>query len=230
MKNIAVILLGSGGINIGECYRENYSRKVPLLLFESHKTLYQAERGAIIVGQVPTETSAADVLLKAHGIGDAAAITEDYYDNVPDYIEGPHGKILFFTTAEEQFGNNSPEKTLARAEFYEQEIIEAMSAYDHVILVACMGGSVSIGVAPFIARLAKRHRISMEAIVTMPAMFEGKKRRHQAEKGLAGLQKFSKVNVLAAEHKEESIIDYFKLKDLTVARAIEQVIINYNNI
>ena len=132
--------------------------------------------------------------------------------------------MLFFTTAEEQFGNNSPEKTLARAEFYEREIIEAMRGYKQILLVANMGGSVSSGVAPYIAHLAKQQRISLTAIATMPAKFEGKKRRQQAEKGLATLQKKTKVSLISAVEPEESIIDYFKHKDAVVTEAIERML------
>lgn len=231
MQKVAVILLGSAGINIGECYRENYSRKVPFLLFESHKTRYQAERCARLIEKTFLEKDAsAENLMTTHAVRSAEAITKDYFENVPDYIEGPLGKVLFFTTAEEQFSNSSPEKTLARAEFYEQEIVQAMCAYDHVILVACMGGSVSNGVAPYIAQLAKQHRISIEAILTLPATFEGKKRRQQAAKAMTLLKKNTMLTLLTSEQSEESMVEYFKVRDQAIVKAINEAIMRYYEI
>ena len=96
MQNIAVILLGSAGINIGEYYREKYDRQVHFLIFESHKTLFQAERGAIIIGQLPAETTSGDSLRKAHAVGKATDISSDYYQHVPDYIEGPSWESVIF--------------------------------------------------------------------------------------------------------------------------------------
>lgn len=53
-----------------------------------------------------------------------------------------------------------------------------------VFITAGMGGGTGTGAAPIIARAAKDMGILTVGIVTVPFMFEGKKRSHQADQGL----------------------------------------------
>jgi len=57
-----------------------------------------------------------------------------------------------------------------------------------VFITAGMGGGTGTGAAPVIARAAKELGILTVGIVTVPFSFEGKKRRQQAEDGLAEMK------------------------------------------
>lgn len=57
-----------------------------------------------------------------------------------------------------------------------------------VFVTAGMGGGTGTGAAPVIARVAKELGILTVGIVTVPFNFEGRKRRQQAEEGLANMR------------------------------------------
>lgn len=57
-----------------------------------------------------------------------------------------------------------------------------------VFLTAGMGGGTGTGAAPVIAKLAKELDILTVAIVTLPFSFEGRKRKQQAQEGIAELK------------------------------------------
>ncbi|MEG0439309.1 MAG: hypothetical protein RR587_08745 [Solibacillus sp.] len=223
MESQALILFGSSGINIAEYYRQHFARPIPIVLFETHKTDYQAERGAkIIQAKMPGKTEQQST----HLIESAADLTASYFQNIPDYMHGDKGEMLFFTTAEEQFGNSSFEKTIMRAELYEQEMKQILKNYQSIIIVACLGGAVSSAVAPYVAKLANKLHIDIQVIVTMPAKFEGKKRLAQAQRGLNLFHKNSAITQVMIDPESEGLIRYFKMKDEAIANAIEKLLRN----
>lgn len=59
---------------------------------------------------------------------------------------------------------------------------------DMVIVTGGMGGGTGTGAAPVIARLAKEAGVLTVGVVTMPFSFEGTRRRHVAEEGIARLK------------------------------------------
>ena len=67
-------------------------------------------------------------------------------------------------------------------------IIEVLEGADMVFLAAGLGGGTGTGAAPIIASLAAELGALTVAIVTEPFLFEGKKRRIQAERGLMDLK------------------------------------------
>ncbi len=67
-------------------------------------------------------------------------------------------------------------------------IIEALEGADMVFIAAGLGGGTGTGAAPIIASLAAELGALTVAIVTEPFLFEGKKRRVQAERGLKDLK------------------------------------------
>ena len=67
-------------------------------------------------------------------------------------------------------------------------IIEVLEGADMVFLAAGLGGGTGTGAAPIIASLAAELGALTVAIVTEPFLFEGKKRRNQAERGLKDLK------------------------------------------
>ena len=70
-----------------------------------------------------------------------------------------------------------------------EEITEILSKNTKMVFItAGMGGGTGTGAAPIIAKTAKEMGILTVGIVTFPFTFEGKKRRIQAEEGLAELR------------------------------------------
>lgn len=221
MEKQALILFGSAGINIAEYYRQQFTRPIPIVLFETHKTDYQAERGAKIIEaaiQWKCEQKS------THQIKSAADLTASYFQNIPDYMHGDKGEMLFFTTAEEQFGNSNFDKTLMRAELYEQEMKQILKNYKSIIIIACLGGAVSSAVGPYVAKLAHKLHIDTKVIVTMPAKFEGKKRLAQAQRGLDLLYKNGPITQVKIDPESEDLIRYFKMKDEAIVNAIEKLL------
>jgi cell division protein FtsZ len=67
-------------------------------------------------------------------------------------------------------------------------IIEVLEGADMVFVAAGLGGGTGTGAAPIIASLAAELGALTVAIVTEPFLFEGKKRRAQAQRGLKDLK------------------------------------------
>ena len=90
--------------------------------------------------------------------------------------------------------------TVAREKALEisDQIKEHLSRNTQMLFItAGMGGGTGTGAAPVIAKLAKEieidddvNKILVVAIVTLPFSFEGRKRRLQAEEGIAELRKY----------------------------------------
>jgi cell division protein FtsZ len=71
-----------------------------------------------------------------------------------------------------------------------ERIMEVLEGADMVFITAGMGGGTGTGAAPVIAEIAKEAGILTVAVVTKPFLFEGKKRRAIAEKGIEELSQF----------------------------------------
>jgi len=71
---------------------------------------------------------------------------------------------------------------------------QAIDGSNMVFLTAGMGGGTGTGAIPVVAQLAREMEILTVAIVTLPFGFEGRKRRMQAEQGIAQLN--GKVDTL----------------------------------
>ena len=67
-------------------------------------------------------------------------------------------------------------------------IIEVLEGADMIFVAAGLGGGTGTGAAPIIANLAAELGALTVAIVTEPFLFEGKKRRVQAERGLQDIK------------------------------------------
>ena len=68
------------------------------------------------------------------------------------------------------------------------EIAMAIKDADMVFVTAGMGGGTGTGGAPVVAQIAKEMGILTVGVVTKPFLFEGKKRRMQAEAGVEALK------------------------------------------
>ena len=68
------------------------------------------------------------------------------------------------------------------------QIAQALEGADMVFVTAGMGGGTGTGAAPIIADIAKSLGCLTVGVVTKPFLFEGNKRRKQAEQGLVELK------------------------------------------
>jgi cell division protein FtsZ len=69
-----------------------------------------------------------------------------------------------------------------------EKVLEVLSGADMVFVTTGLGGGTGTGAAPIIANLAREMGALVVAVVTLPFSFEGRRRRVQAEEGLAGLR------------------------------------------
>ncbi len=102
-----------------------------------------------------------------------------------------------------------------------------------VFITAGLGGGTGTGAAPVIAQVAREMGILSVGIVTMPFVFEGKKRKAQAEAGLEEMKKYVDTLLVICNDKLREIYGNLKMSEafahaddvLTgAARAIAEII------
>lgn len=110
-----------------------------------------------------------------------------------------------------------------------------------LFITAGMGGGTGTGAAPVIAKIAKEieledeevSKILVVAIVTLPFSFEGRKRKQQADKGIAELRKYADAVLIISNDKlrqlygDLGLSEAFRIADnvlLTAARGIAEII------
>ncbi len=82
-----------------------------------------------------------------------------------------------------------------------------------VFITAGLGGGTGTGAAPIIAKIAKELNILTVGIVTIPFIFEGKKRRLQAEEGLEELKKYVDTLLVIGNDKLREIYGNLKMSE-----------------
>ena len=99
----------------------------------------------------------------------------------------------------------------------EETIKKALSGSDMVFVTAGMGGGTGTGAAPVVCEIAKSMGILTVGIVTKPFMFEGKRRKDNAEDGIARMKKnvdalivVENNNLLKAVPKGTTMVQPFK--------------------
>ncbi|MCL3782417.1 cell division protein FtsZ [Prolixibacteraceae bacterium JC049] len=111
---------------------------------------------------------------------DLSALSEN---EVPDKVQ------LGISLTEGRGAGNLPERGEEAARESQEEIRSKLEdGTQLVFLVVCLGGGTGTGAAPVIAQIARELGIVTIAVVTTPALAEGKKRHSQAQKGLADLK------------------------------------------
>ena len=80
------------------------------------------------------------------------------------------------------------------AEESRDEVAAALAGADLVFITCGMGGGTGTGAAPIVAEIAKEMGALTIGVITRPFTFEGRRRIHQAEEGMAALQ--SRVDTL----------------------------------
>jgi cell division protein FtsZ len=124
----------------------------------------------------------------------------------------------------------NPERGREAALEARDAIAEALAGADMVFVTAGMGGGTGTGGAPIVADVAKQCGALTVGVVTKPFLFEGNKRRKQAEQGLAELKAAvdtlivipnQRLISVAGEHV--SLADAFKRADEVLLNAVQGI-------
>ncbi len=124
----------------------------------------------------------------------------------------------------------NPERGREAALETRDQIADALAGADMVFVTAGMGGGTGTGGAPIVADVAKQCGALTVGVVTKPFLFEGNKRRKQAEQGLAELKAAvdtlivipnQRLISVAGEHV--SLADAFKRADEVLLNAVQGI-------
>ncbi len=111
-----------------------------------------------------------------------------------------------------------------------EQIVAALEGADMVFVTAGMGGGTGTGGAPVVADIAKSTGALTVGVVTKPFLFEGNKRRKQAEQGLAELKAavdtlivIPNQRLLSVAGENMSLADAFKRADEVLLNAVQGI-------
>jgi cell division protein FtsZ len=111
-----------------------------------------------------------------------------------------------------------------------ESIAEALAGADMVFVTAGMGGGTGTGGAPIVADVAKQSGALTVGVVTKPFLFEGNKRRKQAEQGLAELKAavdtlivIPNQRLISVAGENVSLADAFKRADEVLLHAVQGI-------
>jgi cell division protein FtsZ len=111
-----------------------------------------------------------------------------------------------------------------------EAIAEALAGADMVFVTAGMGGGTGTGGAPVIADIAKSTGALTVGVVTKPFLFEGNRRRKQAEEGIAELRQavdtlivIPNQRLLSVAGESMSLADAFKRADEVLLNAVQGI-------
>ncbi len=109
-------------------------------------------------------------------------------------------------------------------------LLEKLSGADMVFVTTGLGGGTGTGASPVIAGLAAELDALVVAVVTKPFAFEGRRRRQQAEEGLAELKKavdtvitIPNDKLLATVDQETTMQAAFSLADDVLRQAVQGI-------
>lgn len=116
------------------------------------------------------------------------------------------------------------------AEESAEELYEVLKGSDMVFLAAGIGGGTGTGAAPIISQIAREIGALTIGVVTRPFSFEGAKRAHAAEEGIAKLKEqvdtlivIPNDRLLQLADKRASLQDAFKLADDVLRQGIQGI-------
>ncbi len=116
------------------------------------------------------------------------------------------------------------------AEESADELYEILKGADMVFITAGMGGGTGTGAAPIVAQIAKEVGALSIGVVTRPFTFEGNRRAHSAEEGIARLKE--QVNTLIVipndrllqlTEKRASLQDSFRIADDVLRQGVQGI-------
>jgi cell division protein FtsZ len=110
------------------------------------------------------------------------------------------------------------------------KLTEVLSEADMVFVTAGMGGGTGTGAAPIIAQVARECGALTVGVVTKPFGFEGRKRRKQAEDGIATLQScvdtlitIPNDRLLSIAGQKTTMLDAFRKADEVLLNAVQGI-------
>lgn len=112
---------------------------------------------------------------------------------------------------------SNPDIGAKAAEESIEEIKTSLTGADMVFITTGMGGGTGTGAAPIVARIAKEMGMLTIGIVTKPFAFEGKKRKIQADAGIASLSQYVDSLVIIPNERLKQVSD----KPITMINAFE---------
>jgi cell division protein FtsZ len=140
-------------------------------------------------------------------------------------------KIQIGTTLTKGLGAGAnPEIGREAALESKDQIAAALEGADMVFVTAGMGGGTGTGAAPIIADVAKSLGALTVGVVTKPFMFEGNKRRKQAEQGLVELKAavdtlitIPNQRLLTLSEAPMPLLETFKRADEVLLNAVQGI-------
>jgi cell division protein FtsZ len=110
------------------------------------------------------------------------------------------------------------------------KLTEVLANADMVFVTAGMGGGTGTGAAPIIAQVARECGALTVGVVTKPFGFEGRKRRKQAEEGIAILQScvdtlitIPNDRLLSIAGQKTTMLDAFRKADEVLLNAVQGI-------
>jgi cell division protein FtsZ len=123
-----------------------------------------------------------------------------------------------------------PEVGRAAAEEHIDQIRGYLTGADMVFITAGMGGGTGTGGAPVVGRIARESGALSVGVVTKPFDFEGKRRMHQAEEGIAELKEavdtlivIPNQRLLATAARNTSMLEAFRSADDILLQAVRGI-------
>ncbi|HEU4385394.1 MAG TPA: cell division protein FtsZ [Anaeromyxobacteraceae bacterium] len=124
----------------------------------------------------------------------------------------------------------NPERGREAALEGREAVAEALAEADMVFVTAGMGGGTGTGGAPVIADVARQGGALTVGVVTKPFLFEGNRRRKQAEAGIAELREavdtlivIPNQRLLSVAGENMSLADAFKRADEVLLNAVQGI-------
>src|SRR5574344_1149724 len=112
----------------------------------------------------------------------------------------------------------------------EENIKKALTGADMVFVTAGMGGGTGTGAAPVVCEIAKNMGILTVGIVTKPFVFEGKRRRENAENGIARIRQnvdalivVENGNLIKTVAKGTTMLEAFKEADGVLRKGVQGI-------
>ncbi len=126
---------------------------------------------------------------------------------------------------------SNPDIGAQAAEESREKIKEVLMGADMVFITAGEGGGTGTGAAPVIAEISKKEVGALTvAVVTKPFLFEGARRRVQAEEGIEKLKDnvdtlivIPNQRLMDVAKKEQTLLDAFKMADSVLGQGVQSI-------
>jgi cell division protein FtsZ len=142
----------------------------------------------------------------------------------------PHKIQLGATLTKGLGAGANPEVAREAATQDTQQISELLDGSDMIFVTCGLGGGTGTGAAPVIAKIAKSMGILTVGVVTKPFIFEGKRRRRQAEQGLQEMKEsvdtlitIPNQRLITLATEQMTLLDAFRKVDDVLLSAVKGI-------